>query len=360
MSNSTNAQYLNTFLTPQHPLLVPEEVNLIETMSSCVILHASLQKAQKVIRQAIAENAYFSEPRHVIILGDSGCGKTTLLDLIEQGQPPKAVGYQLGISLQQSAVILSLGSTITPRSLAIQMLRALGDQSLLNGTCQELTERLIRYIRQCNVKVIFIDEFQHLLELGRGTEQGANQRLLAARNWIKSVINKTHATFVLMGMPDTLYLVDQEDQMERRFTHLLQLTPFDQPSSSDTQMVEFADQLLDTAVNVLGLFTGAEKFAPKPDDALRLYAATQGVPGTIKDLVIRAGLCAYRRQSKTITMQDFTDAFVESRQARLEAEAARIRREKRINFAKAIEGRVLNPFTVEIDVIRPIVMQMAA
>lgn len=360
MNTPTQAKYLNTFINPENPVLAPEERLLIETLSANIVMHPSLRKARDVIQRAVAENQSLSEPRHVILIGDSGCGKTTLLDMIEENHSPKEECFQLGIRSQQSVLIQSLPSSITPRSMAIEMLRGLGDQSLLNGTCQELTERLIHYIKQCNVQVIFLDEFQHLLALGRGSERGANQRLLAARNWIKSVINKTHVTFVLMGMPDTLALVDQEPQMERRFTHLLHFSPFQLPNQEESQLVDFADELLDVAVEEFDIFTDAEKFESNPDDANRLFAATGGVPSAIKDLVIRASLCAFRRRSKTITMDDFAKAFSELRQARLEVEAARLRREKVVNLVKAVEGRVLNPFTAKADVLRPIMVQMAA
>lgn len=360
MTTHSEAEPLGTFLNPSDPLLTPEEKNLIGQLSANIVMHADLIRARDAIRDVVAENAELSEPRHVILIGDSGCGKSTLLDLIRAAHPPKEECFQLGLRLQQTILSLSLPSSITARTMAIAMLRALGDQSSLNGTCQELTERLIRYIKQCNVKVVFLDEFQHLLALGRGSLQGANQRLLAARNWIKSVIVATHVTFVLMGMPDTLALIDDEPQLERRFTHLLHLSPFRAPSESERGMVQFADDLLAAAVLELSLFSDAELFESNEDNAIRFYAATQGVPSTIKDLVIRAALAAYRRGSKVITMADFASAFAELRQARLEVKAAQIRQEKRLSFAKAVEGRVVNPFCAKAEELRPIIYQMAA
>lgn len=360
MNQHSEANRLNTYLNPMNPLLTPEEQKLIENLSTNIIMHSSLQSAHDAICQAVAENAVLSEPRHVILIGDSGCGKTTLLDIIKAEHPPKEECFQLGVCLQQTVLMLSLPSTITARSMAIEMLRALGDTSSLHGTCQELTERLIRYIKQCNVKVIFLDEFQHLLALGRGSGQGANQRLLTARNWIKSVIVATHVTFVLMGMPDTLVLIDQEPQLERRFTHLLSLNAFDKPSTSEVGMVEFADEMIGSAVLQLGLFKSADRFAKDEDHALRLYVATQGVPSSIKDLIIRAALAAYRRRSTAITMGDFASAFVELRQARLEVKAAQLKQKKRLSFAKAVEGHVVNPFCAKADDLQPIIFQMAA
>lgn len=360
MNAKSEAENLNAFIDPTRSLLTPEEKTIIEKLSEKIVMHGALEKVRDDIRTAIAENEAQSEPRHIILTGDSGCGKSTLLDLIRDAHPPKEECFQLGVRLQQTILILSLPSTITPRSMAMAMLRALGDKSSLHGTCHELTERLIRYIQQCNVKVIFLDEFQHLLALGRGSEHGANQRLLAARNWIKSVIVATHVTFVLMGMPETSALIDDEPQLERRFTQVLNLRPFELPSESETALVNFVDDLIANAVLELNLFTDAELFESNPDNATRLYAATQGVPSTIKDFVIRAALIAHRRESKRIEMDDFARAFTELRQARLEIKAAQLKQEKRLSLAKAVDGRVVNPFCAKADELRPIILQMAA
>ena len=186
------------------------------------------------------------------------------------------------------------------------------------------------------------------------------RRILAARNWIKSVIVATHVTFVLMGMPETSALIDDEPQLERRFTQVLNLRPFELPSESETALVNFVDDLIANAVLELNLFTDAELFESNPDNATRLYAATQGVPSTIKDFVIRAALIAHRRESKRIEMDDFARAFTELRQARLEIKAAQLKQEKRLSLAKAVDGRVVNPFCAKADELRPIILQMAA
>jgi len=359
MNSPVSSEYLSTFLNPEHSVLSDPEKNIIETLSTRVIMHSRLQEARALMQCVATENQSLSEPRHAILIGEAGCGKSTLLDMIVDELPPKEEAFTLGIRTQQTILVLSLPSTITPRSMAIQMLRALGDQTTLNGTCQELTERLVHYIRQCNVQLVFLDEFQHLLALGRGTANGANKRLVEARNWIKSIINATHVTFVLMGMPETLTLIESEPQLERRFTHLYTLEPFNVPSKADLQMVQFADALMSATVTDLG-FRSAEWFSSRPDDAMRLYVATSGVPSTIKDLIIRAALIAHRQGDGDISMVHFAQAFSRAKQARLEMEAARLRRDKRRNLVSALEGRVLNPFAAKSDEIRPLVLMLAA
>lgn len=360
MTKRVSPEYLFTFLDANHKKLTDAEVDIITHVSQCVITHRSLREAAKLIDRAIAENAGLSERRHAIIIGDSGCGKTTLLDMMREKLPEEEKTFKLGTMIQRPFLQVELPSTITPRSMAIVLLRSLGDESALNGTALELTERLVHVLHACNVHVIFIDEFQHLLALGQQRTIGPNKRLLEARNWIKSIINKTQITFVLMGMPDTLTLVDTEQQLERRFTHLHCLEPFAEPGKGDAEMVSFVDGILKSALCLKTYFDGAEFFADTLDDARRLYVGSMGVPSVIKDLVVRATVIAHRSRSRRILKRHFADAFKQNGEVRLAIEAARRRREKRLSLLQAMDGRVLNPFAAPDAEIRTLLTHMAA
>lgn len=359
--NATHVpSFLDNFLTSQHPRLTDAEVEIICHISGHIVLNDRLTQGGDMIKRILAENAALSEPRHGILIGEAGCGKTTLMDLVKVELPTRDETFRLGIRSSIPALFISLPSTITPRSMACQMLRAIGDQSGLHGTCFALTERLCRYIKDCQVKLILLDEFQHLLALGRGNKRGANRRLLEARNWIKSVINSTHVSFVVMGMPETVALIEDEDQLERRFTHLLTMDPFDVPTSGNTEMVDFVDDLLLDACHNLPHFSNAEFLKDCTADASRLFAATAGVPSRLKDLVIRAALAAHRRGSSEIAMIDFTSGFEQRHRARLVFEAAKQRREHRRSLLEALDGRVINPFAASNDEIDQLIMKMAA
>lgn len=336
------------------------ELHLKNTVSDCVIQHAALAYAKQYICDVIKENSVASEARHVMLVGDSGCGKTTLLDIIKSENRATEKGFGLGIGSNQPVLALSLPSTVTSRSMAMSILRAMGDTSHRTGNCQELTEVVIHYIKQSDVKVIFLDEFQHLLALGRAGIHGANQHLLAARNWIKSIINATNVTFVLMGTPDSVALINSERQLERRFPHFLELRPFAMPSNQDTSFAEFADNLLKLVVEETDFFIRAESFCENLDDAVRLYVATQGVPSGIKDFVDHASRIAYRRKSGVITMSDFAGAFTVLKMPRLKFAAARARLEECRSLTDAMEGRSLNVFTMAQGELFPIALQMAA
>jgi len=360
MNDSPITPQIGDLLNPNNALLTNEEAEIVKTLSTLVVLHDRLIRAQEVVRNAIAENKAQGEPRHTLVLGDAGCGKTTLLNAIQQKLPPVDDTFTLGVKRKQPLLKVSLPGSITTRSVALHMLRAVGDTSSLHGTCFDLTERLKQYIETCEVELIWLDEFQHMLALGSGTRRGASKRLSEACNWIKGIINDTKVSFVLMGTMETMAIIDHDSQIERRFTHLATLEAFPMPTSGSSEMVTFVDQLMLEAVEELRFFDTAEWLEDRPIDATRLWVATEGVPSRIKDLLIRACLNAKRRDSRVIAMVDFTAAFQDTRKKRMDFEVARARKAKRKTLMQALELQSINPFAANDDVINTLARKMAA
>jgi energy-coupling factor transporter ATP-binding protein EcfA2 len=356
MNDSNTIPKLESFFTPENPLLTDEEAELVSTISGLVVMHDRLREAREVVKHALGENKALREARHTLVLGEAGCGKTTLLDSIRNELPVVDQTFQLGIQRHQPLLEISLPGSITTRSLAAHMLGALGDTRSHIGTCFDLTERLKRYIRECEVQLIWLDEFQHLLALGKGTKRGASARLSEACNWIKGIINDTKVSFVLMGTPETDEIVKHDAQIERRFTHLAKLEAFPPPSESK-ELVEFVDELLLNAVQ-LPWFDSADFFFERPTDAMRLWVCSEGVPSRIKDLVIRACLIAKRRDSRLISMLEFTTAFGQTRQKRVDFEAARVRRAQRQSLLQALQQHPINPFGANDEIINTLVRKM--
>lgn len=359
MIKDMTQEQINQFLDINQTRFTVTESDIISAISEHVVLHDRLMGGVALIREVVAENAALSEPRHCLIVGESGCGKTTMLDILKSQLPQEEETFRLGVRANIPLLALSLPSHITPRSLAQQALRAVGETSGLHGTCFELTERLCRYINECNVKIVFFDELDHLLGLGHGTARGANARLVTARNWMKSVVNKTHTTFVLMGMPESHALVEDGDQIARRFTRLYNVEPFGIPSEYDTGLVDFVGELINNLID-LHHFDTAELPIGESADASRLFVATGGIPSRIKDLTIAAALAAHREGSRAITMDHFAHGFEKMHQARWKMETSNKLRENRKILLKAIDQRGLNPLAANDDVIHQLIMQMAA
>ncbi len=158
-----------------------------------------------------------------------------------------------------------------------------------------------------------------------------------------------------------MQLLDYDDQLERRFTHLSTLQAFPMPSGKEAALVDFVDELLLSGVCQLPeFFDSVDWLKDRPVDAMRLWVATEGVPSRIKDLVIRAALNAHRAKSRLISMTHFTAAFEQTRRKRLDFEIAQERRSRQKKLVEALELQSLNPFAANDDVIKQLARKMAA
>lgn len=335
-----------TLTSPEKPNASEGELAITECLGKLVLRHSQLMAAYSKIQKVMAANVALEEPRHLIIAGDSGCGKTTLCDLISDEYGTRDNEFQLGIQRNITALMASVPSPVTPRSMAVNMLRALGEEGRIHGNCQELTNRLIFQFKQSDVRALFLDEQQHLFSLGLGGKRGPSTRLREAMDWVKSIINKTKLTFVMMGMPQLLDLIDADPQMARRFSHVFYLKPFDCPEADESDIAAFADDLLMSAVCDLPYFDNFEEFSKNLQNAKALYVATGGIPSRIKTLVIGAACLAHNHKHRHITMQHFTHAYEADENIREEIrkEHARQRALARAR-KKALAGKFLNPFS---------------
>lgn len=128
-------QYDNVIAFDQYKkaLSTPERT-IIKTISETVVSHPMIQEAFDGICRAVSENEVISDRSHLLIIGESGCGKSTLCDLFARKFRPVTQEFQLGLQLNQVALMTSLSSPLTPRFMAKTILRALGYKGSLNGT----------------------------------------------------------------------------------------------------------------------------------------------------------------------------------------------------------------------------------
>lgn len=337
-------------------------------LSSVIIKHHKLQNGYDLVQRTISDNEILVENKHAVIIGDSGCGKSSLMDLYQQTHCPENVEFQLGARLDVPAIFSSVPSPVTPKAMSVELLKAVGDNSGLNQTSHTLTERLIYHLNHSNVEVVFLDECQHLLSLGaKNKNLSISTRLRESLDWIKALTNKTKATFVLMGMPELLDIIRADDQLARRFTNTHYLSPFDEPTQAESMLVAFTDELLLEASEIIlsssasPYFREIHYFCDNPDDARRLYLATGGNPSKVKTLVINAACIAYAEKSHEINTTHFTKAFQKLEEANLNAKKAAAEQQKlKERHAQKEVGKFQNPFTLGMEQLEFLLCEHAA
>ncbi len=345
-----------------------DTATIINHLDSCVIRHPNLEAAYKLVQRTIKGNQNQIENKHTIIIGESGCGKSTLMDIYHANHCPQIKDFELGSRLDQPAIFASVPSPVSPRTMSAELVKSTGDFTGLTQTAYRLTERFKQTVNHSNIEVVFLDEFQHLISLGvKNRTQSKTGRLRESLDWLKSLTNKTDTTFVLTGMPELLYLIHSDPQMARRFPITHFLSPFNPPSSTDTGLANFADEILlkaseiELQIHDSTYFSEIDYFDENSDDALRLYAATQGSPSKVKQLIIDAARIAYEENKREIRMTHFAKALEQQEQASVEAKKAAEQRLKlRSKHSQITQGDFTNAFIMKLDQIRLLIDDLAA
>jgi DNA transposition AAA+ family ATPase len=146
--------------------------------------------------------------QHITVLGESGSGKTTLCKNFARRYP--------AFSLPHVDIVRVLHVTIpavaTLKSMASEILKAIGDPGFDRGDIVEKTKRIAKLVRTMKVEILLLDEAQHLQDRG----QHYTQYMVA--DWLKNLVEEISVPTVLLGLPRTERLLQVNEQLRRRFS----------------------------------------------------------------------------------------------------------------------------------------------
>lgn len=155
------------------------------------------------------------EPDCLLITGAPGTGKTSLCERYVKRFPKKPVKKQTGEGIKNVTatpiLFITCPTKATEKSLVETLLTELGDAEANKGTLTTQTLRLHKYINDCEVELMIIDEFQHLWD-----RDGKVIRRNAA-NYLKEIIIRTKKPMICVGMPTSADILDDNEQLKRRF-----------------------------------------------------------------------------------------------------------------------------------------------
>ncbi|MDO5758351.1 MAG: TniB family NTP-binding protein [Rhodobacterales bacterium] len=165
-----------------------------------------------------------------------------------------------------------------------------------NETTKSIRDRLFAAIRHLGIKMVVIDEVNHLIE------RGANLAPREAADHLKTIVDETGVSVVLIGLPRFQRILDENEQLRDRSFGTILFKPYDwQVDKERDAFASAVDAALDS------LETSGFPVALEFEDVVRrLYGASGGrVPVMMRVLKF----CALAKQEpRTLMLRDFETA----------------------------------------------------
>lgn len=209
-----------------------EEIQKQFSLRHHFILSPQAERALTRLAEVHGDTRRTGTSKGLVIQGPSGVGKSTLVkEYVRELESLKKT--EAG---HRSVLIVEIPSSPTKKNLATAMLTAMKDPYADSRTHSAETKfsRIILLLRSLAVEVVVLDEAQHLVDYKRNAAY-------EAADWIKSLMNETGITFVLVGLKRTEGLLWANEQLRRRFSATVDYNRF---TLTETCWAQFATLLL--------------------------------------------------------------------------------------------------------------------
>lgn len=235
-----------------------------------------------------------AEPECLLVKGKTGAGKSTLMKEYMKDHPRELqpTGTKVPIlwgNIQVPATI---------KSLVQHLLIQINDPCAFRGSAVTQTERLKSFLRDCQVELIVLDEFQHFMD--RDSKRINN----TVSDWLKNIIEETRIPVVLLGLPECEQVLDSNPQLSRRFAHRYELAPFKFKTKAEIE--EFRTFLY--ALDIQLPLSERSNLADL-EMAFRFFYASDGVVGYIMKLVRKATYNALISGRDSLDLDVLSEAF---------------------------------------------------
>ncbi|PRA73064.1 AAA family ATPase [Pseudomonas sp. MYb187] len=173
------------------------------------ILSPQAEQALARLTEVHGDTRRTGTSKGLVIQGPSGVGKSTLIrEYVEELKSADGVDAR-----QRAVLIVEIPSSPTKKNLATAVLTAMKDPyaDSRNHSAETKFARTIQLLSKLGVEVVVLDEAQHLVDYKRNAAY-------EAADWIKSLMNETSITFVLVGLKRTEGLLWANEQLRRRFS----------------------------------------------------------------------------------------------------------------------------------------------
>jgi hypothetical protein len=273
-------------------------------------LHEDIQMCQQM-------SSIAGEPQCMVLEGMTGTGKSTLVKTYAEAH----LRYETASGTKIPVFYVETPSPVTVKGMAARMLEVMGDPAAHKGPLWSMNARLAHFIKACEVQIVILDDFHHLIDKER------NRVLETVSDWLKVLIKETGVPFLVIGIEGKVELILRANsQLSRLFAVRETLEPFQWDPSDEDGIKHFAS-FVKCVEKGIGIPLSDE--LPRVEFLQRLHYATGGVVGNVMNLLRFAALLAQVQGADTMTLTILNRAF-----------------EKRLRKHMAKRA---NPFTAEAD-----------
>jgi hypothetical protein len=285
-------------------------------------LHEDIRLCQEMSRTA-------GEPQCMAIEGLAGAGKSTLV----KSYAESFARYETMSGTRVPIFYMETPAPVTVKGMAARMLEELGDPAAHKGPLWSMNSRLIRYIKLCEVQLVILDDFHHLID------KETNRVLETVSDWLKVLIKETAVPFLVVGIEGRVeQILQANQQLSRLFAVRERLGPFGWNPADEATIKEFASFIQYVEKGVERPLSGE---LPRAELLYRLHYATNGIVGNVMNLIRFAALLAHEQGDDNLTLSVLSQAFAK----RLHKHMAH----KANPFAMAANQHFVAPTTIPIN-----------
>jgi hypothetical protein len=155
------------------------------------------------LRAGAGEDA---EAMCLVVVGERGVGKSAFLKHYAAQYPPVEIDDGNVRTRTRPVVYVSFPSSPTLKGAAEEFTRELLGEESTRQTRTKLTALIKKTLKDLQTEIVIADEFQHV------QEEGSKGKSVVA-DWLKDIIKTTGVPFVLSGMPETIDIIEADEQL---------------------------------------------------------------------------------------------------------------------------------------------------
>jgi hypothetical protein len=274
-----------------------ETRSVLARANTALIRYPRFKALHRDIRECQEMSQLASEPQCMSLEGVTGAGKSTLMRDYVALFPriEETDGTRIPVFYAETP------SPVTVKGMAATMLAHLGDPAAHRGTVWSMNFRLIRLMIACQVELVILDDFHHLID------KKTNRILEQVSDWLKVLIKETGIPFLVVGIAGKVEcILEANAQLSRLFAVRETLESFCCDPADETSVQEFA-RFVHYAEQTIAI--PLPETLPRLELLYRLHYATDGVIGNLMNLLRYAALLSRRQRKTGVDLATLAAAF---------------------------------------------------